>query len=144
VAGIKRTIADKWFSDCIRERANWTCEICHTYYPEGHRQGLHCSHFYSRGNWSIRFCVDNAFAHCFSCHNKFGGDPDFDTNDYYNSIFGEGMREILRQKKHDTGLGKLARKSVKPISKHYKKEYENMREKRMGGNIDRIEFVDYF
>ena len=24
--GIKRDATDKWFSDCVRERANWTCE----------------------------------------------------------------------------------------------------------------------
>lgn len=144
MVAIKRNIADKWFSDCIRERANWTCEICHTYYPEDRRQGLHCSHFYGRGNWSIRFCVDNAFAHCFSCHNRFGNDPDFNTNDYYISIFGDGMREIIRQKKHDTGLGKIARKSVKQIAKHYKIENERMKILRAPGDMSRIEFVDYF
>jgi len=44
---MKITPADKYFSLCIRERSDWTCEYCGNGYR--HKpQGLHCSHLFSR------------------------------------------------------------------------------------------------
>ena len=74
-SGIRIDPADRFFSLYIRWRAGWRCERCGTQYPIG-AQGLHCSHFYSRGRESTRFDEENASAHCFGCHAELGGNPE--------------------------------------------------------------------
>lgn len=72
--GIKRSLADKYFSDWIRERDEWTCQRCKTEY-EKPNQGLHNSHFHSRRNKSTRFEPDNCIALCMRCHQHLGENP---------------------------------------------------------------------
>lgn len=74
-SGIRIDPADKYFSLFIRYRANWKCERCGTQYEPG-SQGLHASHFWSRGKESTRFDPINVSAHCFSCHTILGGNPE--------------------------------------------------------------------
>ena len=57
MAAIKRTPADKAFSDCVRSASEWTCERCHTYYEEGRRMGLHCSHFTEEESGVLGFAL---------------------------------------------------------------------------------------
>ena len=76
--GIKRYIQDKVFSDFIRTRDKWTCQRCHKYYEPtepNKRMGLHCSHYYGRGRFSVRFDPDNAVALCYGCHRFLGSNP---------------------------------------------------------------------
>lgn len=71
---LKRSKADKLFSDFIRMRANWTCERCFTKY-EPPTAALHCSHFHGRGKKSVRFDPDNAAAMCYGCHRHLTAHP---------------------------------------------------------------------
>jgi hypothetical protein len=71
---MKRTKADDLFSKYIRSRDGWRCVYCHKEYQEGER-GLHCSHYHSRGKWTVRFDEENADAHCHSCHQFLGSNP---------------------------------------------------------------------
>ena len=64
---------DTCFSKLIRLRARFNCEKCRRYFPLGH--GLQCSHFFSRRHQSTRYDPDNASAHCFTCHQRFGENP---------------------------------------------------------------------
>lgn len=73
--GIKRTKWDAVFSNAVRERDRWTCQRCNKYYPEGKRQGLHCSHFFGRARYSTRFDFDNCEALCHGCHQYLGSHP---------------------------------------------------------------------
>ena len=73
---MKRSKWDKVFSDAVRVRDRWTCQRCSRYYPEGKRQGLHCSHFYGRAKYSTRFDFDNAEALCYGCHQYLGSHPE--------------------------------------------------------------------
>lgn len=73
---IKRNKWDKVFSDAIRTRDKWICQRCSKYYPEGKRQGLHCSHFFGRARYSTRFDFENCEALCYGCHNYFTQHPD--------------------------------------------------------------------
>lgn len=140
LAAIKRTPADDAFSKCIRERANWTCERCGTYFPEGSRGGLDCSHHYGRRHWSTRFDPLNAEALCYGCHSHYGG-----THDRINAVLTEAQHEILREKLNDTNLGKLVRrtKGVGEIAKHYREELKRMQELRDDGEQGRIEFIGW-
>jgi hypothetical protein len=73
--GIRIDLADKYFSLFIRYRDRWTCQRCGTQYEVG-SQGLHNSHFWSRGRESTRFDPVNCVAHCFHCHTELGGNPE--------------------------------------------------------------------
>lgn len=72
---IKLDKIDKVFSQLIRRRASWRCEKCGTYYPEGQRQGLHCSHIFGRAKKSTRWSEINAVAHCHGCHAYLTANP---------------------------------------------------------------------
>jgi len=76
---MKRTPADKDFSNYIRARDNWTCQRCGSKFkdedgnviPGKSLQGLHCSHYHSRGINSVRLEPDNCVALCHGCHRHF-------------------------------------------------------------------------
>lgn len=145
MAGIKRTPADDAFSLCVRERANWICEKCDQIYPEGQLTGrcssLDCSHHYGRGNWSVRFNPNNGESLCYGCHSHYGG-----TETRAKEVLGEGLFDLLTEKKNDTNLGKLYRKTKGKgdIAKHYREEFKRMRELRAQGVTGRIEFEEFY
>lgn len=139
---MKRTQADDWFSKCVRERVDWHCEKCGKYYPPGKRQGLHCSHIFSRRHNSIRYDPDNAFAHCFSCHQWFGGNP-VEAGEWVVGKLGAGLIAILTEKKNDANLAKLMKKSENEIGKYYKAEFTRMMALRADGRKGRIEITGF-
>ena len=71
---VKATKWDKVFSKYIRARDNWTCQRCGKSHPQN-SQGLHCSHYVGRGNYSTRFDEDNCEALCYGCHRHLGSNP---------------------------------------------------------------------
>lgn len=136
MSGIKRTPADAAFSDCIRERANWTCELCGRYYPEGSRMGLHCSHFIGRRNTSTRWEPMNAMALCYGCHSKVGGDPHHHT-EIFQERLGD-LYEILLEKKRM--IVPKCDRDLRAIAKHFRLQLQEMQKKRANGETGRIEF----
>jgi hypothetical protein len=54
------------------------------------------------------------------------------------------MEQIILEKKQNTSIGRMARKEVKEIAKHYKAEFERMRKLRAEGVMGRIEFTGYY
>jgi len=138
---IKITPADKYFSLCVRERADWTCQRCHRQY-EYKAQGLHCSHYFGRANHSVRFHELNAFAHCFGCHQKLGANPD-DFYHHYLEAYGEGSRDILLEAKNSITLGRSIKKSLKDVAAHYREQHKAQRESRIDGKTGWLEFISY-
>ncbi len=141
MGAILRTPADAAFSKCIRERANWTCERCGTYYPEGNRNGIECSHHHSRGNWSIRFDPMNAECLCTGCHFLEGG-----TQQRREEVLTDQQQDILFEKMRDKSLGREARKTKGKgeIAKHYREEFKKMSDLRQELDAGRIEFTGWF
>ena len=139
--GIKITPADKWFGYCVKERVNWTCERCGTQHERGSR-GLHCSHFFGRGNHAIRYSPINAFAHCFGCHRRLGSNP-HEFTDWVKNKLGLQTYETLVELSNDLMLGKQNRREKKEIAAHYKAEYERIMKLRSEGETGRIEVVGY-
>jgi hypothetical protein len=143
--GLKTTPADKWFSLCVRERANWTCEYpgCRKHIEPPTRE-LQCAHYDTRDIWSTRLDPLNAFCLCDVHHMRI------DRNGYrmefenlYLSVFGIDNLEILREHWRDNaGLGKLYKQTEGKgaVAEHYKKEFERMEEMRAQGFTGRIEF----
>ena len=138
-AGMKISPADKWFSLSVRERANWTCECCGKKY-EINSQGLHCSHFYSRRHRATRWDGMNAAAHCFSCHQRLGGNP-LDFARWIENHLGEAGAEILRDKHH--GIAKIPKAEEKQIAAHYRAQYVRIVQAREQGAEGRVEFESY-
>ena len=130
---IKRNIADKHLSDCIRKAAEWKCQRCEKDYTDK-PQGLQCSHFISRGHWGSRY-DPRQLALCAYCHNFVEGHPVEHIN-LWKSIHGgddadkaiEGMVELAACK----GRAQYARQNVKAISAHYRGE-----SKRLSGELER-------
>ena len=137
MGAIKRTPADKAFSDCVRSASEWTCERCHTYYEEGRRMGLHYSHFHGRGKWGVRFCVENAEALCYGCHQYLGSQPNLHA-EHKLEMLGQGAIDILREKSNDTSLGRAAKREVKDIAKHYRQEFKRIYDLRSEGVTGKI------
>ena len=77
---IKRTTCDALFSNYVRARDKWTCQMCDRRFPKG-AQNLHCAHIYSRRHWAGRHWTgskeipSNAIALCFFCHQSSGENP---------------------------------------------------------------------
>jgi hypothetical protein len=67
LSGIRVSVADRRFSEQIRERDGWTCQRCGAMYPKKWR-GLHCAHMFTRRTRATRFDPDNALALCYGCH----------------------------------------------------------------------------
>jgi len=71
---IKTDIADKYFSQWIRSRDDWTCQRCYKRY-EPPTAALHASHFMGRGKEPTRFEPTNVDALCYGCHSYFTAQP---------------------------------------------------------------------
>lgn len=138
---VKIKTSDQVFSRCVRERAEWKCERCGAQHEEG-SQGLHCSHFHGRGKWAIRFHPDNAASHCYGCHSYLGGNPSEHLK-WRTEHLGEGMVEILQELANDTSLGRMAKRSEKEITAHYRAELKRMKQLRSEGVTGRIEFENW-
>ena len=134
---MKITPADKWFSLCIRERVDWNCEHCGSNYRQ-RPQGLHCSHLFSRRHYATRHDPNNAFAHCYGCHQRLGGCPVTFTR-WAEQHLGIGLVELVREKHLDTGLGKMCKKKQKEIAAHYKSELSRLQKQRAEGITGRLE-----
>lgn len=135
------TPADAAFSKCIRERVNWTCEVCGRYHPEGNkRRGLHCSHWMGRGNWSTRFNPLNAFSHCWGCHREMASD-----NTYFADWVAEqiGVNKAFEIRALSKQPARGIRKQVPDIAKHYRRQLRLMQDIRRDGYGGRIEFQPY-
>ena len=86
-------VADKVFSDFIRDRDDWTCRNCGKDFR--HRTGeLHNSHFWSRKISITRFDPENCVALCFYCHKW-----EFETQK--QGVYKQLMIDWLGQEKYD-------------------------------------------
>ena len=141
---IKRTALDSVFSQCVRERVDWTCERCGKYYPEGSRGGLDCSHLMGRRHVRTRHHPDNCFAHCRGCHQHLGSNP-VEFTRWAEERLGIGLIEILREMAFQPlKLSKVDRKArEKEMLTHYRNELKKLRDRRADGVQGRLEFTGY-
>ena len=135
---MKRTKLDIVFSKLIRERAEYKCERCGKYYPEGQRQGLDCSHFYGRRHHSTRWHPDNAFSHCRGCHQYLGSNP---------AIFDKFARGQLGETRYDwlmrrhNQVTKYSEEDLEDMYQHYKAQLAYMERRRKEGFVGYLDFV---
>jgi len=94
---LKRTRADKLFSDYIRLRDNYTCQKCHVRIPPPTKD-IHCAHFHSRSKKSVRFDPENCLSLCTKCHFYFDGNS-WLRIDSHRAEFEEFMKKRLGEEK---------------------------------------------
>jgi len=113
--------SDVIWSKYIRTRDNWTCQRCGTkYHPP--TSALHCSHYWSRGAWTVRFDEDNCQALCYGCHSYLGGNPQ-EHREFVLEKLGQERYDALQQRRNKT-LKSGQKKYLN--SKEFRKEVELM------------------
>jgi hypothetical protein len=137
---IKILPADKWFSLCVRERADNTCERCGKVYQV--TRGLQCCHYESRRNYSIRFEPLNAFACCYGCHNLLDGSP-LQFTQFYVAKRGQDSLDILTELSRDSTRGRENKRNLSEIEEYYHDVYLEMLLKRSYGITGFLPFVGY-
>ena len=138
---IKLRPADRYFSYCVRERADYRCEACGRKYEAGPgRRALHCSHFFSRRHKATRFDGLNAAAHCFTCHQALGEDPVRFAR-WIEEHIGAGALAILDEKHRQ--ICKTSPGWWDEARDHYRHELKLMLLAREGGAQGRLEFQSW-
>lgn len=136
---VRRDKRDILFSQLVRERAEWCCQVCGRPFPEGQRQGLHCSHHFSRRKRSIRWNPDNASAHCFACHQTLGENPVL-FHDWIKGHLGDEKFAALRVQAER--LVRLKKHDLTDIHANLKASWQDMQARRKAGEAGRLEFDD--
>lgn len=126
--------ADKYFSLCVRERAGNRCEACSR---SSDHYRIDCSHLFSRRHMSTRYHPQNAFAHCFQCHQAFGGDP-VSFARWAEKRLGPAKVEAMHIL--SSTLLKLSKRDKEYIAKHYRAEHKAMLDKRKAGFSGYLQF----
>lgn len=137
---MKRDKLDDVFSKLMREAYNWTCCKCGRYFPEGHRQGIHASHIYSRRHQLLRYHPLNVVAHCYCCHQWYGGHPVLGGK-WATDYLGQGVIELLEDRLRERR--KYTRADKEEMYEHYKDEYERLRRLRMSGETGVLEVIPF-
>ena len=134
MSGIKRDSLDALFSDYVRSRDKWTCRRCTKYFPEGHRQGIHCAHIFSRRHKGIRHDPDNAIALCHGCHTYFTGYPLYFATWIIEQI-GRQKYDVLRMKARKPT--KLTKADIEIIRQDLKRKLEALGSSVIGRGVSR-------
>ena len=138
--GIKRTPLDAVFSDLVRERADWTCQVCRKEFPDRKGSGLHGSHYFGRRSVATRHHGDNVYAHCFGCHQKLGSRP-HDFKLWVQSQLGETRYDALVLRAN--AVCKRPKGEEKKMREHFKAQLEYIRRRRRDGEVGIIEFAEW-
>ncbi len=142
MTGIKRDALDTLFSDCVRERAAWSCEAMDVALANGCSQQLDCAHIHSRRHQYLRHDPMNAVSLCNAHHRYFTDHPTVFTAWLQSYVHvGEWAVEVLIEKLQHRHKW---RKGMKADARaHYRGELKRMKSLRADGVLGRIEFVGY-
>lgn len=114
-SGVVRFPADKWFSLCVRHRANYQCESCGG-------EASDCCHLFGRRKYATRWHPLNAIALCRTCHNNFGNEPLLWV-DFIDQRWPGRRDELLRILRT---RGRNTPEIRKAVAKHYNAELRRM------------------
>ena len=124
--GIKRTPADKYFSDYVRELADYVCERCGDEYERGSIPGIELSHFWSRSNKSVRWDLENAAALCRNCHQYFT-DHQVEHSEWFLDRLGNDAVKALERRARTP-----AKIDEKEVAAKYKQMLTDLKDSRRG------------
>ncbi len=124
MSAIKITAADRHFSNCVRKRANWTCERCGKAYG-GPSQAIHCAHFHGRGKYATRHDPRNACCLDYGCHMYLTAHP-YEHAEFFKARLGEYGVAALWERARDMTIARQIKRELKEVAAHYKAEFERM------------------
>ena len=125
MGAIKIFPSDREWSKYIRTRDKWTCVRCEKKYIPP-TSALHCSHFHSRGVWSLRFDEDNCEALCYGCHSYLGSNPTEHYEHKFNRL-GKKRFDALQHKKNNPKSNIIAYYKSKEFRKTIKEKMEGLK-----------------
>ena len=129
MSGIKRTAADKNFSDAVRGASDFVCQRCGI--DGKHNKGMmDCSHIYSRKHRGLRWHPLNALCLCRSCHAKIADAPT-EHAELVKKLKGEDEYWMLFRERGR--VAKIPKAMEKDISKHYLAEVRRIQARRNAG-----------
>jgi len=134
---MKRTPLDDVFSFLVRERAAWECERCGAYSPEDARRAFHCSHFISRGVYSLRWHPLNASGLCAACHLHLGANPILHLEWFEEK---HGRQAINDLRKWSQVIPRFRKADKADVLQFYKSEKRRLLKLRDEGHTGRLEF----
>lgn len=132
---VKIKPADTWFSKCIREAADNTCERC----GNTTRQ-MHCSHVKPRSNRCVRWDVLNAKCLCSVCHDWWHSNPT-ESAAWFVNFYGQGRLDLLNEKLQ--ARVKIPHLEEPEIAKHYRTEHARLMAERGAGATGPLDVVSY-
>lgn len=92
---MKRTAADRRWSQEVRERDDYTCQRCGRMH-ERNSVGLHAAHIFSRGIMRTRHDIDNGISLCYGDHRWFDSRSKEDREAFARNILGDERYEALK------------------------------------------------
>lgn len=139
--GIKIISADTYFSKCIREANDYTCEWCGAVgRGDDIFKRMECSHVYSRRHRTIRWHSMNGNCLCNGCHKKWHESP-LAAFAWFENKFGAARVELLREKMNCKV--KVPKTEEKEIAAHYRAQLKIIEQKRADGGQGYIEFESW-
>lgn len=137
---MKTTKEDKVFSTLIRLANNFTCENCFFIDSEAQitfkSRQIHLSHFIGRGNYQVRWNVDNGYCLCATCHAYYEDRPSEHTQFVTNLI---GKEKVEHLEWVSNQAIKWTKQEREDMYTHYKNELAVLTGKRMDGFIGRYQ-----
>lgn len=131
---MKISAADKYFSLCVRDAHDNTCETC------GKVGRMEASHVYSRRHRTIRWDKLNIMCQCNGCHRAWHESP-LKSFQWFESNYGSARVELLREKMNSKV--KVPKSEEKDIAKHYREQHAIILQKRADGETGYIDFISY-
>ncbi len=105
-------VLDRLWSAAVRKRDGLQCQVC----GETDTKRIQAMHIISRGEWAVRWNVDNGIAGCISCHKYFTHRPIA----WENWLMSDKKRKKTFQKLkkivsmwYNTGCPKLDKQSIR-------------------------------
>ena len=138
--GIKRTMADVYFSKAVREAQDYICESC-GHYGRHEPQAMDLSHYFGRRHKRTRFEPLNASCLCRGCHNRLGESP-HDHRAFIEDKLGPQKYGILVELHNQ--IVKIPKAVEKEIAKYYRQEEARIKAERDNGATGVISIVGYF
>jgi hypothetical protein len=122
---VKFRRADTLFSQYLRQKRKYRCEICGGFWPQG--KGLTVSHFWTRAKESVRFDEENCDILCVADHAYFESHKTEYTA-WKKERMGEKAFNLLMVRAHTTGKrdDKLQVMLIKKLMKEQNSELHDL------------------
>jgi len=131
--GHKRATLDALFSQVVRERDDYVCQVCFRQFRDG---GVDAAHHIGRSRGIVRWDLDNAITLCRTCHGEIDKHP-LEHAEKIREWLGEERYEALKVKSR--GLLKMTPKDREDLKNSLRNLLADLRRRRASGEMGRLE-----